>query len=190
MTALHWAAYRDDLEMAQMLIEAKANPEAETRVGAVTPLILAARNGSASMIDRPSEGGRGSEQSRFDGSDSPDVGGDLRQRRRGQGPHRWRRRLERPRENQRSDGADVRRLGGPRGGDPALDRPRRACRALLVRHAPRRADVRRRRSPHRAKEGRAVRRKLGHGRHDGAPVRGERRKPRRGPGSRRIRART
>jgi len=50
MTALHWAAYRDDLPLAELLIEAKANPEAETRVGAVTPLILAARNGSGAMI--------------------------------------------------------------------------------------------------------------------------------------------
>jgi ankyrin repeat protein len=50
MTALHWAAYRDDVEMAGLLLEAKADPEPETRVGAVTPLILAARNGSAAMI--------------------------------------------------------------------------------------------------------------------------------------------
>ena len=50
MTALHWAVYRDDLPMAELLIEAKANPEAETRVGAVTPLILAARNGSGALI--------------------------------------------------------------------------------------------------------------------------------------------
>ena len=50
MTALHWAAYRDDLPLAEILIEAKANPEAETRVGAITPLILAARNGSSATI--------------------------------------------------------------------------------------------------------------------------------------------
>ena len=51
MTALHWAAYRDDLPLAKLLIEAKANPDAETRVGAITPLILAARNGSGGMIE-------------------------------------------------------------------------------------------------------------------------------------------
>jgi ankyrin repeat protein len=51
MTALHWAAFHDDLEMAKLLIEAKANVEAETRVGGVTPLILASRNGSAPMIE-------------------------------------------------------------------------------------------------------------------------------------------
>jgi ankyrin repeat protein len=50
MTALHWAAYRDDLPLAEILIEAKANPEPETRVGAITPLILAARNGSRATI--------------------------------------------------------------------------------------------------------------------------------------------
>ncbi len=51
MTALHWAAYRDDLPLAELLIEAKAQPDSETRVGAITPLILAARNGSAAMIE-------------------------------------------------------------------------------------------------------------------------------------------
>jgi len=50
MTALHWAAYRDDLPLAELLIEAKANLDAETRVGAITPLILAARNGSGATI--------------------------------------------------------------------------------------------------------------------------------------------
>jgi ankyrin repeat protein len=64
MTALHWAAFHDDLEMTKLLLEAKANVEAETRVGAVTPLLLASRNGSASMIQAlldagadPSKGG-------------------------------------------------------------------------------------------------------------------------------------
>ena len=63
MTALHWAAFRDDVALAELLIEAKANLEAETRVGAITPLILAARNGECHDRDpaerrgRPGQGG-------------------------------------------------------------------------------------------------------------------------------------
>jgi uncharacterized protein len=51
MTALHWAAFRDDLDMARMLIAGGANARAETRLAAVTPLFMAAKNGSASMIE-------------------------------------------------------------------------------------------------------------------------------------------
>jgi ankyrin repeat protein len=50
MTALHWAANREDLEMTRLLLAAKANPEGETRVGGVTPLILAARSGNAAVL--------------------------------------------------------------------------------------------------------------------------------------------
>ncbi len=50
MTALHWAAYRDDREMAQILIQAGANVNGANRLKAVTPLLLASTNGSAAMI--------------------------------------------------------------------------------------------------------------------------------------------
>jgi ankyrin repeat protein len=50
MTALHWAAFLDDIELAKLLVEAKANVEVETRVDKISPLMLAARNGSAPMI--------------------------------------------------------------------------------------------------------------------------------------------
>lgn len=49
-TALHWAAYRDDLLMVRMLIKAGANLEIKTRLNAITPLLMASENGSAEMI--------------------------------------------------------------------------------------------------------------------------------------------
>lgn len=50
-TALHWAAYRDDQEMAELLIKAGADVKAKTRLGGMTPLFMAAKNGSAAMIE-------------------------------------------------------------------------------------------------------------------------------------------
>ncbi len=51
MTALHWAAKRGDVELAQMLLYAGANVKATTRLGAYTPLILASQVGKPTMID-------------------------------------------------------------------------------------------------------------------------------------------
>ncbi|HEV8414305.1 MAG TPA: ankyrin repeat domain-containing protein [Bryobacteraceae bacterium] len=50
-TALHWAARLDDLDMADLLIEAGANVKAVNRFD-VTPLSLACINGSAAMIEK------------------------------------------------------------------------------------------------------------------------------------------
>jgi ankyrin repeat protein len=50
-TALHWAVERDDVELAELLLTAGARVSTRTREG-VTPLQLAAINGSAAMVGR------------------------------------------------------------------------------------------------------------------------------------------
>src|SRR5258708_1606147 len=49
-TALHWAVFRDDLDMAKMLLVAGANVKVTTREGAITPIFMACTNGNAAMI--------------------------------------------------------------------------------------------------------------------------------------------
>lgn len=50
-TALHWAAYHDDLDLVSRLMGAGANATAANRYG-VTPLSLACVNGNAAVIQR------------------------------------------------------------------------------------------------------------------------------------------
>src|SRR5262245_23679234 len=50
MTALHWAVTNQDVEVARSLIYAGANLRAATRLGAVTPLWLAAQSGDAVLV--------------------------------------------------------------------------------------------------------------------------------------------
>ena len=50
-TALHWAAYADDVETADLLIRAGAGVDAANDLG-VTPLWVAGANGSAEMVAR------------------------------------------------------------------------------------------------------------------------------------------
>src|ERR1041385_4065620 len=50
MTALHWAAVKNDADLARTLLYAGANARAMTRIGNYTPLILAAKNGNADVM--------------------------------------------------------------------------------------------------------------------------------------------
>jgi len=50
-TALHWAAYQNNLALAQELLNAHANANAETRLESVTPLYMASESGSAPMVE-------------------------------------------------------------------------------------------------------------------------------------------
>ena len=49
-TALHWAVRGNDIELARMLLRAGAKADVANRYG-LTPLMLAAENGSAPAID-------------------------------------------------------------------------------------------------------------------------------------------
>jgi ankyrin repeat protein len=49
-TALHWAAYKNDLDIVKLLIQAGANVKAANRYG-VTPMHLAATAGNAAMVE-------------------------------------------------------------------------------------------------------------------------------------------
>jgi ankyrin repeat protein len=56
-TALHWAAYNDDIDLTKVLLKAGAAPEARTRLEGDTPLFLAATNGDQLLIDTLLAGG-------------------------------------------------------------------------------------------------------------------------------------
>jgi uncharacterized protein len=51
MTALHWAAQTDNVELTRMLLQGGASVRAATRNGGYTPLLIAARNGHGVVIE-------------------------------------------------------------------------------------------------------------------------------------------
>ena len=60
-TALHWAVYRQDSELADALIRAGANAKAANRTG-ITPLAMASLYGNAALIDRLIKAGADAKQ--------------------------------------------------------------------------------------------------------------------------------
>ena len=68
MTALHWTALYGDVEMAKMLLYAGANVKASTRLGAFTPLMLAAKSGQGSMVSTLLEAGANPNDSTTNGT--------------------------------------------------------------------------------------------------------------------------
>src|SRR5256712_7379681 len=54
--ALHWAVYKDDIELADMLLRAGAKPDVVNREG-ITPLHMASLYGDVKMMDRLLEAG-------------------------------------------------------------------------------------------------------------------------------------
>ncbi len=57
MTALHWAAMKDQVEIAQVLLYAGATVKTTTRLGGYTPVHLAARGGNEAVLGVLLEGG-------------------------------------------------------------------------------------------------------------------------------------
>lgn len=50
-TALHWAAYNDDLPLVKLLLASGASVDARTRLRGLTPLHMAAESGDAALIE-------------------------------------------------------------------------------------------------------------------------------------------
>ena len=116
-TALHWAAERDDLETAAMLVRAGANVKAANRYG-VTPLSLACTNGSGPMIELLLKAGADPNAALPGGETAVDDCSAHRQSGGSEGAACCRRRCPREGTEARADGADVgrgrraRRCGG------------------------------------------------------------------------------
>jgi ankyrin repeat protein len=68
MTALHWAAFNDDVETARLLLAAGADWNTMTRNGSLTPLLLACVNGDPAMIEALLNAGADPNSAKSDGA--------------------------------------------------------------------------------------------------------------------------
>jgi ankyrin repeat protein len=71
MTALHWAAERGDVDLADVLLDAGANVAAVTRLGDYAPLHLASKRGHARVVERLLEAGADPETRTSSGGVAP-----------------------------------------------------------------------------------------------------------------------
>ena len=67
-TALHWAAYNDNLELVKLLLGAGAKPEPRTRLRGLTPLHMASESGDAALIDALLKAGAGADATNESGT--------------------------------------------------------------------------------------------------------------------------
>ena len=126
-TALHWAAIKGDAELAQMLIYAGANVRATTRIGAYTPLYLAAKGGYSDVVAALLAGRRRCEGRDRERHDAADDRGRGRRHAIDHVADRERRRHQRQGRRQGRDAADVRRrLQSHRCGEAAARARRRS----------------------------------------------------------------
>ncbi len=78
-TALHWAAFNDDLETTKMLLAAGANVKVTTREGGITPLFMACTQRQCGHHRGASQSRRRRELGEGERNHRADAGGGLGQ---------------------------------------------------------------------------------------------------------------
>ena len=109
MTALHWAAMKATPTSRRRCSSRGANVKATTRIGAYTPLLLAAKNGNADVMAPLVKAGADVNVPTHERHDAADVRRRVRQRERRPRAARRRRRRQRARAGSWTERRDVRR---------------------------------------------------------------------------------